>query len=172
MSSLVKILIILALTVNLSACKSSSGADPENYPKTAEQRRDERAGNLTGEGGLLLFSGKKSGAASAAGIEVNAYLWRASLDVISFMPLISTDPFGGVILTDWYSFAGVADEKLKVNVMINSSTLRSDAIKVTVFKQLLKQGRWVDAEVDPQVARSLEDKILTQARALRNKAAK
>ena len=99
---------------------------------------------------------------------VNSYLWHASLATLSFMPLASADPFGGVIITNWYTPKNAPSERTKVTVYILSRTLRADGIKVAVFRQTREaDGQWVDASVNPQTATKLEDAILTRARELR-----
>lgn len=98
---------------------------------------------------------------------VNSYLWHASLDTLSFMPLASADPFGGVIITNWYSAAETPDERMKVTVYILSRSLRADGLKVAVFRQKRTNGAWIDAQVNPDTATKLEDAILTRARELR-----
>ena len=105
--------------------------------------------------------------AAAAGIGVNAYLWRGALETLDFLPLASADPFGGLIITDWYQPASTPDERLKVHVLILDRALRADAVKASVFRQVRKDGGWVDAAVDPATTTALEDKILTRARELR-----
>ncbi len=99
---------------------------------------------------------------------VNSYLWHASLDTLSFMPLASTpDPFGGVIITDWYSSPQNPTERLKVTVYILDRHLRADGIKVAVFRQTkAADGTWADAQVNPDTATKLTDAILTRAREL------
>ena len=122
------------------------------------------APSIFGEGGLLLNRGNKE---DETGIGVNSYLWRASLDTISFMPLDNADPFGGVITTDWYSPSSTPNERLKANVLILSKSLKSDGIQVKVFKQQNSRNGWQDIEVSPQTERELENAILTRARQLR-----
>ena len=103
-----------------------------------------------------------------AGIGVNSHLWRASLDTISFMPLTSADPFGGVIITDWYAPPESVDERFKMTVYILSRDLRSDGLKVAVFRQIRDEGgNWIDAGVSDGTARQLEDGILARAREMR-----
>lgn len=170
--SVTRITIISLFSVLLlSSCSGLSSLDSKaEYPLNQEDRRRERLGKLTGEGGLVLFDkkGSEETAGSSAGIGINSYLWRATLDVLSFMPLASADPFGGVILTDWYQDPATPNERFKINVFILDQKLRSNALKITVFKQLsINNGRWKDAKVDPSVAREIEDKILTRARELR-----
>jgi len=114
-------------------------------------------------------SARSSGGGGNAGIGVNTFLWRASLDTVSFMPLSSADPFGGVIITDWYSPPEVPSERFKMTVYILDRQLRADGIKVSVFRQQLASGnRWVDSSVGPGTATELENAILTRARQLRS----
>ncbi|WP_156503273.1 DUF3576 domain-containing protein, partial [Tistrella mobilis] len=104
----------------------------------------------------------------ASPIGVNSFLWRASLDTISFMPLASADPFGGVLITDWYSAPETPGERMKLTVYILDRQLRADGIRVAAFKQRRDEtGAWVDQPVEPAVATRIEDAILTRARQLR-----
>lgn len=98
---------------------------------------------------------------------VNSYLWHATLDTLAFMPLASADPYGGVIITDWYSAPQNPDERMKLTIYILDRRLRADGIKVAVFRQTHSQTGWVDAQVNPDTATKLEDAILTRARELR-----
>ncbi|WP_017932339.1 DUF3576 domain-containing protein [Robiginitomaculum antarcticum] len=99
-------------------------------------------------------------------IGVNSYLWRASLETLNFMPMSDIDPFGGVILTEWYSNPEAPQERLKVNVYILDTQLRADALKVGVFKQVQGANGWQDAPVDADTGRTIENAILTRAREL------
>jgi hypothetical protein len=98
---------------------------------------------------------------------VNSYLWHASLDTLSFLPLVSADPFGGVIISEWYVPPTSPNERLKVTVYIMDRALRADALKVVVFRQTNEGGVWRDAQPSPDTAHKLEDSILTRARELR-----
>ena len=98
---------------------------------------------------------------------VNSYLWHASLDTLSFLPLVSADPFGGVIISEWYVSPTSPNERLKVTVYIMDRALRADALKVVVFRQTASGGDWQDAQPSPDTAHKLEDSILTRARELR-----
>lgn len=110
----------------------------------------------------------KSPAESAAAISVNGYLWRAALDTLSFMPLQSADPYGGVIVTDWYANPEKPDERFKCTVYILDSRLRADGLNVAVFKQNRDaSGAWVDAPSAGQTETDIENAILTRARQLR-----
>ena len=98
---------------------------------------------------------------------VNSYLWHASLDTLSFLPLVSADPFGGVIISEWYVAPTSPDERLKVTIYIMDRALRADALKVVVFRQVRSGTVWQDAAPSPDTAHKLEDSILTRARELR-----
>jgi len=98
---------------------------------------------------------------------VNSYLWHATLDTLSFMPLASADPFGGVIITDWYSAPETPNERMKVTIYILDRRLRADGIKIAVFRQTHTGQAWADAQVNPETATKLEDAILMRARELR-----
>ena len=125
-------------------------------------------GSLFGPGGLFGSKAEKSDN-NGTGVAVNAYLWRASLDTINFIPLVSADPFGGVIITDWYTPSETPNERMKVQVTILDRELRADGVRVSVFKQQTapKGGNWVDAQVDPRTNIDIENAILTRARQLR-----
>jgi len=104
----------------------------------------------------------------AAQLGVNSYLWRASLDTLAFMPLASADPYGGIIITDWYANPEQPNERFKAQVYILDTRLRADGLNVTVYKQLRNpDGQWVDSPVAGQTATDIENAILTRARQLR-----
>ena len=103
-------------------------------------------------------------------IGVNSYLWRASLEALSFMPLVQTDSNGGVIVTDWYANPSNAGERMKVTVTILDQDLRADALRVAASRQVSQAGVWVDAPVQAATVQKLEDVILTKARDLRRSA--
>jgi hypothetical protein len=103
-------------------------------------------------------------------IGVNAYLWRASLETLSFMPLLQTDSNGGVIVTDWYTNPKNPGERVKVTVSILDQDLRADALRVAASRQTSQAGNWVEAPVQAATVQKLEDIILTKARDLRRQA--
>jgi hypothetical protein len=105
-----------------------------------------------------------------AGLAVNKYLWRAALETFQFMPLLSEDPFGGVIVTDWYSPPGANGERFKATVYILGRQLRSDGVRVALFRQVPGNGGWTDAPVNPATATDIENKVLARARELRAQA--
>ncbi|HEU5046489.1 MAG TPA: DUF3576 domain-containing protein [Rickettsiales bacterium] len=153
-----------ALLLLVSGCGLFANGKAE-APVNSNLELKESRGSLTGGAGLFSSGDKSSG---VPGISVNSYLWRATLDTLSFMPLASADPFGGVIITDWYEDPKARGERYKVNALITDSALRADAIRVSVFKQRRdNKGVWRDIDVTPGMAHDLEDAILTRARELR-----
>ena len=110
----------------------------------------------------------RAATARTAGIGVNSYLWRATLDTLAFMPLNSADPYGGIIITDWYSNPEKPGERFKATVYILDTRLRADGLSVSVFKQIKDSaGAWADAPVSAQTDIDIENAILTKARQLR-----
>ena len=79
---------------------------------------------------------------------VNAFLWRATLDTIMFMPIDKSDPIGGIISTNWYSGPGIINERTKIFVYIKDRRLRADALEVSVFRQTKLGNEWQDADVN------------------------
>lgn len=138
------------------------------YPEDPARERQISRGKLTGDG-LTLFGRDEEEKGGASPIGVNSFLWRATLDTLSFMPLASADPFGGVILTDWYEDPKTPGERFKINALILDRSLRADGIRITLFKQQQNASGWKDAPVAASVGRALEDTILTRARQLRVK---
>ncbi len=98
---------------------------------------------------------------------VNPYLWRASLDTLDDLPLVDADPIGGIINYDWKTYSDAEGERIRATVYILDSRLRADGVKVTVFRQVLEDGTWKDASVDPATGPQLENAILARARVLK-----
>jgi len=103
-------------------------------------------------------------------IGVNAYLWRAAVETVSFAPLLQSDSNGGVIVTDWYTNPRDPNERVKMTVSILDRDLRADAVRVAASRQVSQGGQWVDAPVQAATVQKLEDIILTKARELRRQA--
>lgn len=128
-------------------------------------------------GGCSIFGSSTANTSSASsadlgpeetgGIGVNAYLWRAALDTLDFLPLASADPYGGVIITDWYANPEKADERLKATVYILDTRLRADGVSAAVFRETKVNGVWTTAAVSPETNVALENAILSKARQLR-----
>lgn len=152
----------------------ASGCGQGRYVEESEyndpfNRGPERGSILgSGPGGLIVFGTSRTGRDEGGGaLGVNAFLWRGTLDTLSFMPLVSADPFGGVIITDWYSPPEAPDERFKVTAYILGRQLRADGVRLSVFRQVNSRGQWVDVPVTPDTVTALEDKILLRARDLR-----
>ena len=147
---------VLALSLSALAACSSGG------PKTFQSQ--EEGGFRFGLGGR----GKAAPASEQPTIGVNGYLWRATLDTLAFMPLASADPYGGVVITDWYINPEKADERFKCTVYILDARLRADGLNVAVFKQTRDAtGTWVDSPSAGQTETDIENAILTKARQLK-----
>lgn len=164
---------IAGLVMTVGAC--SGAGDNFRVPGPDEYRDDSRRasvrGRLGGDDGILIFGTDRSrpgqGDQSGTGIGVNAFLWRATLDTLSFMPLSSADPFGGVVITDWYSPPGTSGERFRATAYILGRQLRSDGVRVALFRQELRNGIWLDAPVSAGTTAELEDQVLSRARELR-----
>ncbi len=156
--------------VLLSGCEGieSEAKYPSGYDRavTGDDNIYSKGDSVFGEGGIL-GSSKRAEKSQGNLIGVNGFLWRASLDTVSFMPLASADPFGGVILTEWYTAPETPGERTKLNVFVMGRELKSDAIQVKVFRQVNDGGAWRDAKVSEETSLKLEDAILTRARQLR-----
>ena len=135
------------------------------------------ASALFGLGGCSIFGSSTANTSTASSADVspeengalgvNAYLWRASLDTLSFLPLVSADPYGGVIITDWYANPDKKDERVKATVYILDTRLRADGVSAAVFRETLANGVWTTASVNPETNVALENAILAKARQLR-----
>jgi hypothetical protein len=173
-----RLLTLTSVTMGLVACGDPNAVtEKRSGPSGDRTTRDMMSGvggrntdhgSLFGPGGLFGSKAEKKDAPDS-GVAVNAFLWRASLDTINFIPLVSADPFGGVIITDWYTPAESPNERMKVQITILDRELRADGVRVSVFKQQTapRGGNWVDAQVDPGTNTQIENAILTRARQLR-----
>ena len=134
------------------------------------QNRLMTGGGLMGEKANFSFLGEGDGSSSqktSLGMPINPYLWKASLETISFMPLSSTDPFAGTIITDWYTAETSPGERCKLNIFISGKDLKTDNLKVSSFCQLLKNNQWVNMSSNTEESRKLENVILNKAKKLK-----
>lgn len=169
---MLKKIILISLLGLFTACTGKVTHD--YHPQTPEERRENDMKSIvTGsDEPIVLFGGKKkSGGNNNASGMAGSYLWRASLECISFMPLVSSDSNGGAILTDWYSNPQTPNERFKFNIIILNSELEISSIKVTAFKQVYSNGKWHSAKVSKELSQGIEDKILKKAISLKVKAA-
>ena len=147
------IIFLLACSSNTDTVRNTKKPEPGLFSKDASV-----GVNITD----LL--GPKS---NISNININGYLWRASLEVLSIAPLISTDALGGIIITDWYTNKNIKDKRIKITAHIRTSELRSDGIKVNVHVQKLIDNIWSDTVTDNNLASKIENNILNEARNLR-----
>jgi len=157
---MIKKILLIYIGIFLTACSNSNDTVKNTTkPEPGLFSKDASVGiNITD----LL--GPRSDETS---INVNGYLWRASLDVLSIAPLISTDALGGIIITDWYTNKNIKDKRIKITAHIRTSELRSDGIKVKVHVQKLINNIWSDTVTDNNLASKIENNILNEARNLR-----
>ncbi len=130
-------------------------------------------GGLLGKESLFSFGDddennkNNSAVVTSVGIPINPYLWKASLETINFMPLSSTDPVGGVIITDWYTSGENSNERCKLNIFINGMELKTNNLKVASFCQIIKDGQWVNIASNPDDNMKLENTILNKAKKIK-----
>jgi hypothetical protein len=141
-----------------------------NFESTPIQEPEEPVSVFTGKkGGTKLMDFNKKDK-SGDSLPVNALLWRAALDIASFVPLDDVDTFGGSIVTEWHLSQTTPNKRLKLTIFVLGRELRSDAIKVRTYVQKRHDGDWVDAGRDEALSLKLEDLVLTRARELRSAA--
>jgi hypothetical protein len=168
-----KSILLLSSAFSILALSACEGAKVEQkYPSS--YKREGLEGGIYEDpdtifGGDSIFSNKKDDESDDKGtrIGVNGHLWRAALDTVSFMPIASADPFGGTILTEWYESKETPGERHKLNVLILDRELTADGVRVSVFKQKRVGNSWRDEPTSEDMARQLEDSILTRARQMR-----
>ena len=159
-----KNILIFIVTLLLTSCSSG---DFFNNDPVEEKKSEPGLFSKDSSKGISLsdiLSGKDN---EAGNINVNAYLWRASLDILSIAPLISTDALGGTIISDWYVNKDIKNQRLKMTAFIIGSELRSDGIKVKVYIQKFKNNNWSETFTDINLANQIEENILNKARNLR-----
>jgi hypothetical protein len=163
------LIITAAFGVAASGCAHKSA--PSGPVVTAEGSGQFTPTAKSGGGFRLPGFGSRAPKASGAGVAglgVNSYLWRATLDTLAFMPLASADPYGGVIITDWYANPEKPDERFKATVYILDTRLRADGLNVNIHRQTKgPDGAWVNAATNGQTDTDIENAILTRARQLR-----
>ena len=167
-----RLAVLCLLCLGLGACgqtrANNQAPDSADYTQLPGDAMNQM-GSLTGGDNTFQFGVNHRPKRETGGgmLGVNAYLWRGALDTLSFMPLASADPFGGVIITDWYSPPSVTDERFKATAYILGRELTSNGIRVAIYRQVMQDGRWVDAPVSPATVGEIENKVLAAARQLR-----
>ena len=149
----------ICTTLLLSACS--------NLQTTPEEKPEEPVSIITGKSGGIKISDLNKKDQHSVGMPVNALLWRAALDIASFVPLDDVDTFGGSIVTEWHQPKTTPNQRLKLTMFVVGRELRSDAITVRAYIQNRLGTEWVDAGRDEALGRKLENLVLTRARELR-----
>ena len=157
---MIKKFLLIYIVIFLTACSSNN----DTVKNTTKPEAGLFSKNASVGINITDLLGPRSDETS---INVNGYLWRASLDVLSVAPLISTDALGGIIITDWYTNKNIKDKRIKITAHIRTSELRSDGIKVKVHVQKLIDNIWSDTFTDDNLASKIENNILNEARNLR-----
>ena len=156
--------------IERSGTKFNSAIDMDLAMRDAETRL-QSGGGLLGKGGLsfgdLLGENQNQSTTASVGMPINAYIWKASLETISFMPLSSADPIGGTIITDWYSTTNNQKERCKLNIFISGKKLKAENLKVNSFCQEYKDQVWVNKNIDKENNTKIENAILNKAKKLR-----
>tara|TARA_X000000368_G_C22568438_1_gene509601 strand:+ start:82 stop:579 length:498 start_codon:yes stop_codon:yes gene_type:complete len=161
---MIRYILTISILILLSSCSSDNKptSQSENKPTPGLFSKDSEKGVSITD----ILSGKKSDGTNVN--VVNGYLWRASLNILSIAPLISTDALGGTIITDWYVNKNIQNQRLKITAFIKTSELRSDGIEVKVYIQNFKNNAWSETYTNNQLANKIEESILNEARNLRN----
>ena len=171
-SSKIKCFKIYCFSILLTSGLILSSCSGLNLPEADPIKEEPKRQSIFGDGGIDLFNNDKT-APGGRSIGVNVFLWRATLDTLSVWPISSADPFGGVILTEWYSPPETPKERFKMNVYILDRALRADGIRVSVFRQSRNaNNNWQDTEVQQATITKIEDAILTRARQFRRSTGK
>lgn len=162
-------LAFLGFSLVLGACghgepKYPSGLDRTTTHNDIYGKRD----SIFGENqDLLSFLGVTKNKTQNPALGMSIYLWRGALDTVSYMPLASVDPQGGLIITDWYMERTNIGKRFKANILISGKDINSDNLKVTVFQQYNKNGDWLDDPAATQTAASITAGILKRAKELK-----
>lgn len=159
--------LLMAASLTLAACGGKiETADPNPTPHDMKKG----PGLFSGKSGNLLEAFNRDKAAVAAvGMTINPFLWRSSLEAVSFLPLAEVDSTGGVITTDWGKNPENEAERVKINILVLGRALQPQSLKVNLFKQEKQGSTWVDKPASEATVKQLENAILTEARRLRVK---
>ena len=155
--------------INRSGTPFNLATDPDLAMSDAKNRL-RTGGGLLGKKANFNFLGEDDGSSSQTstiGMPINAYLWKASIETINFMPLSSTDPFAGTIITDWYTTDINVNERCKLNIFVNGKELKTENLKVSSFCQSLKNNQWVNMPSSSENNIRLENAILNKAKKLK-----
>ena len=154
---------------NCSNVTTKSEKLDENIIKYPDPRQRAIRNKIDKQGSLLrnLFKSENKRNINSVSLNVNPFIWQASLDILSStMPLASVDSNSGIIITDWYNLKGKENERIKISILVSTQELRADGVKVSMFKQILKSNTWKNVSVNPNIVQKLERKIIAKAGSL------
>ena len=156
--------------VNRAGTTVNTASNKELAMRDAETRLS-TGGGLFGKDSINLFDTNKEqgGGFATVGMPINPYLWSASLETLSFIPLSSADPFGGTIFTDWYSTEANENERCKINIFISGAELKTQNLRAASFCEVFKNNKWVGVKTNNQDNIDLENAILNKAKKLKLK---
>ena len=151
---------VFTILLGLSACSGNTPPAPEGPGSiiTGKAKQGVSLKDLAGLGNSQN---------SSVGLPINALLWRASLDIMSTIPLDDIDTFGGTIVTEWYQLSKSSDERIKMTAFVLDRELRADGIRVVVYVQKRIGNSWQDSGTDSEMGKKIEELILTRAREIR-----
>lgn len=163
---LLLILFISSSCTNISTKSERLDPDVVNYPEPRQRAYKKKFLQQDKTIFSNLFS-KKNDITQSLNVNVNPYIWKASLEILSkTIPLASVDSNSGIIITDWYNIEGKENERIKISVLVSTTELRADGVKVSVFKQVLKSNNWKNVNVNSKIGQKIERKIITKAGSL------
>lgn len=151
----------------LSFISVTAFAEDDGYPKTREERRSDEMGSMLGGEGIVFRPGKtRNESTKTSNSNINAFLWKAALEVVDMAPLAVTDSNKGIIATDWYSDKAHPNRTIKVTVNITDNIIAPESIDVKIQQKSLKGGRWLEENLDRAMKLDIETKILRRAKEL------
>ncbi len=167
-------LLFLVLSCALVSCAqnqettSKEAKELHGPPMGRQEERKENFGKILGDDAFRIDLARGNPSNGSGMMGVNPHLWKASFETVHFIPLVSSDAVGGVIITDWYTSPNAPNERLKITIRIIGTELKTDALSVSVFKQIKStKQEWAPAQADEKLARDFEDVILSRARDIR-----
>ena len=155
--------------ISRSGTPFNLATDPDLAMSDAQNRLITGGGLLGNKGSFSFLGDEKNNTSqtSSVGLPINPYLWKASLETIDFMPLSSTDPFAGIIITDWYTDEDSLGERCKLNIFVKGKDLKTDNLKVSSFCQSLNDNQWVNKPSIKKNNIRIENAILNKAKKLK-----
>lgn len=166
------LLCFIFFLTNCSNVTTKSERLDENIVKYPDPRERAIRKKIGKQGSFLsnLFKSENKRNINGVSLNVNPFIWQASLDILSStMPLASVDSNSGIIITDWYNIKGKENERVKLSILVSTQELRADGVKVSVFKQVLSSNTWKNVNVNPNIVQNLERKIIKRAGSLQSK---